>query len=498
MLCALMSGPASSQQPLSAIDWLSDSVDPPSQALPGADAEAPVTQSANPPKVTVTVLDAPSPDGLGLLSPDVTGLPRDLWSNSTIDRLSGLMRGRPRAVIPAIQDFHTQLMLAEADPPIDSSSEGALLLARIDAMLEHARLDAALALIEEAGPDTPELFRRYFDVTLLTGTENQACRILKTRPGVAPTYIARVFCLARSGDWSTAVLTLNTHRVLGDVTPEEEQLISRFLDPELFEDTEIPPPDQPTPLVFRIREAIGESQTTSDLPLAFAHADLRNISGWKFQLDAAERLARNNALPANTLQALFTSRTPSASGGVWDRVEAFQEFDVAMTARDPVSVARTLPDAWRAMQQIRAEHLLAELYADRLRSLPLQGEAERIASLLGLLSRDYEAVAREANQIPPNLQAIATGQVPQNGTTDPVAMAVLSAFDGAAPSEDLMRLADDNKLGEALLRAVDMFNAGTAGDLSSLTDALAFFRAVGLEDLARRAALQVLILDRPL
>jgi len=41
-----------------------------------------------------------------------------------------------------------------------------------------------------------------------------------------------------------------------------------------------------------------------------------------------------------------------------------------------------------------------------------------------------------------------------------------------------------------------LFEAGSEGDLRSVTDALSLFRSVGLEDVARRAALQLMILDR--
>jgi hypothetical protein len=55
---------------------------------------------------------------------------------------------------------------------------------------------------------------------------------------------------------------------------------------------------------------------------------------------------------------------------------------------------------------------------------------------------------------------------------------------------------DEGKTGEALLRAIALFDAGADGDLRSVTDALAVLRAVGFEDVARRAALQLLLLDR--
>ena len=44
------------------------------------------------------------------------------------------------------------------------------------------------------------------------------------------------------------------------------------------------------------------------------------------------------------------------------------------------------------------------------------------------------------------------------------------------------------------LRAIGMAADGAAGDLEKLSEAIALFRAVGLEDTARRFALQTMIL----
>lgn len=487
--------------PLSAIDWLSQSVTAvtvaPAKPRPPRINEPAVSDNASAPPVTVTTLDGPSPDPVGLLPSDVTGLPRSLWAGSDEDTLVTLVRAEAMPTLPAIQDFLVVLMLAEADPPFGAGPDGALFLARVDKLLDQAALQEAQALLEQAGGDTPDQFRRLFDVALLTGTEDQACTIMEDRPSVAPTYPARIFCLARSGDWTTAALTLNTHRVLGDVTEEEEVLLSRFLDLELFEgEGSLPPPSRKSPLVFRMREAIGEGLQTDNLPLAFAHADLRDTAGWKAQLEAAERLIQANAIDPNVLQDLFTSRRPSASGGVWDRVEAFQRFDTAIQSGDPAAIARQLPDVWEAMQVIKSETAFATLYADDLQRLPLTGEAKELATTIGLLSDDYEAVANNATDLSPFLVALAKGVPQEVRANTPDERAVQAAFNGANPPAAIARLIDSGKLGEALLRTIALFEAASAGDTQSMTDALAVFRSVGLEDIARKASLQYLLLER--
>ena len=53
----------------------------------------------------------------------------------------------------------------------------------------------------------------------------------------------------------------------------------------------------------------------------------------------------------------------------------------------------------------------------------------------------------------------------------------------------------EGRLGEVILRAMVLFSSGADGNGQDLTDAIASFRSLGLEDLARRSALELMILD---
>lgn len=482
---------------MSAIDWLSDTVVPPVIKK----IEPPVADNAAPPAITVTPLDQPSKDPYGLLPSTVTGLPRSIWAQSNEATLVALVGAERAGSIPAMQELLRVLLLAEADPPAGAGADGALFVARVDKLLELGSIEAAKALIEEAKPDNAALFRRWFDVALLTGTEDTACDVMGQTPAVAPSFSARIFCLARSGDWNAAALTLNTHRVLGDISPQDEALISRFLDPELYEgEPDLAAPAQISPLKFRMHEAIGEPLITDNLPLAFAHADLRTTTAWKTQISAAERLIRYGALSENVLLQVYTAQTPAASGGIWDRADAIQQFDAALRANDAEAVATALPAAWTAMKQARAEVAFAKLYGVQLQDLQLPPAAQKTAATVGLLSPVYEAVALSVSDdvAHPFLKALARGVPQEVRVTTPKELAIQSAFNGTQPPEVLQDLLDEGKLGEALLRAISIFNQGYAGDPQALTEALSVMRAVGLEDVARRSALQVLMLDRPL
>lgn len=492
---------AGAEEPLSAIDWLSQSVTTPTPAPVSPDPNAPavstgVVQDA----VAVTVIGAPSADALGLLTPSVTGLPTALWGPGRSAEIVAMIGAERVDSLPALRGLLLTLLLAEAAPPADAGPDAALLTARIDKLLDMGALDQARALLDAAGSRDPDLFRRSFDVALLTGEEDRGCRIMVESPGLAPTFPARIFCLARSGDWNAAALTLRTGQVLGYITEAEEALLSRFLDPDLYEgEPPLPAPSPVTPLAWRMFEAIGEPLSTATLPIAFAHAELRPQAGWKSQVEAAERLARAGAISPNVLLGLYTERKAAASGGVWDRVKAFQRFDAAMQAGDRPAIAQILPEIWSLMIEVELEVAFADLYGKRLAAMRMEGEAGRTALIMGLLAPDFEQIAANLKPVTPQEQflvGLARGNVTGIAAPDSLSRAIAPAFITPDPGEDLTRLMEENRTGEAILTAIEKIERGVQGDLDGVTDGLSLLRKVGMEKAARRAALELLLLER--
>ncbi len=505
--------------PLSAIDWLSQSVSAPrGQTVPlaaGAPApvqpagtpspkpdpgEAPVAKGgALPTDVATSPLDGPSPDGVGLIAPDVSGLPLNLWGAGLTEEIARAITRDRMDSLPALRQLFLTMLLAEATPPADNGGRGLLLQTRIDKLMQLGALEQAAALLDIAGARTPDLFRRAFDVALLTGNEDRACEEMRAAPGLAPTLQARVFCLAREGNWDAAALTLSTAKALGQVTPSQAELLTRFLDPDIEGGLMPPPPVPLTPLDWKIYDAIGESLPTTTLPVAFAYAELTPAAGWKAQIEAAERLTRAGTIAPNVLLGLYTERDPAASGGVWDRVEAFQDFDAAMQAGNAARIAQTLPVAWARMQEAELEVPFALLYARALSAVPLTGEAAAIAFRVALLSPQAEAAAAArvpADETEAFLAGLARGQIDGLRAPDSMARAIAPAFLSPEVSPAAQVLIDGNRLGEALLLAIEEIASGVEGDLTGVSRGLSLLRVVGLEGVARRSALELLILER--
>jgi hypothetical protein len=504
-------------QPLSAIDWLNDGTTPPGSALSGSISplsggltlspplaltppEPPVTATAVTPDVTVMSLDRATLDGVGLLPSSVSGLPLDLWQGSRSLDLVTLIDQPVRSGLPAMQALLYTLLLAEADAPRDAGTDARLLQARIDALLRMGAVEPAQAMLERAGPEHPALFSRWFDATLLTGAEDTACAALMRAPHLSPSLGAQVFCTARRGDWPGAMLTLDTARAIDAIPAVEAEMLARFMDPELFEDMPLPrAPVRPSPLVFRLYEAMGEPLPTAPLPRAFAVADLRDTAGWRAQIEAAERLASTGALAPNRLLGLYSERQPAASGGVWERVAAVQRLDEALRSGEAEAVAVALPRVWAAMQAADLGVALASLYSPGLMRVELSGVAGALAYRIALLGPDYESAALSLGPGYPEfafVTALARGQVGTATASTPLEQAIQQGFAATGAPADMATLLAERRLGEVILRTIQQIQQAAQGELVGLADGLATLRAVGLEDSARRAALQLILMDQ--
>lgn len=487
--------------PLSAIDWLTRNApeDAPHPALtPPALREPPTARSGTAPDVSVTPLGAQTGRRLGLLPGAVTGLPPQLWRGAEAEALIEALRGATGQRIAAAQELLVMLLLAESDDLPARAQASDWLRARLSVLLDLGAIEPALAFLRQAEPArSPDLFALWFDLSLLAGEEDAPCAALIAGPHLAPGQAALIYCTARQGDVDTAALLYGTAAALGLLNSVQEPLLARFLDPDLFEDTALPrAPVRPDPLTFRLYAAAGAPLPTLPLPRAFAHADLRADAGWKAQLEAAERLARAGVLPSNQLLGLYTERRAAASGGIWDRVAALQAFETALQAGDQARLSAALPPMWRGMQSAGLEVVFSDLFADALAAQSLPGRAGEIAYFMELVSRSYETapLPEGASDRLRFLASVAQGAPDPALASSAMARAVAGAFGpDAAPSERLRTLGPED-VGLALLEVLRLTAAAGRGDVAALGQALSDLRVVGLEDFARRTALQALIL----
>ena len=163
----------------------------------------------------------------------------------------------------------------------------------------------------------------------------------------------------------------------------------------------------------------------------------------------------------------------------------------------PRPVARRLDEAWEAMRAAGLGAAFAALYAPRLAPLDIGGREALLAHRIALLGPDYESAALAPPPVAePLALALARGLPPEAVPEDPLRAALARAFTVPPPQPGaLVRLQEEDRLGEALIAALATVAEGARADPEDLAGALAFLRDTGLEDTARRAALQIHLLE---
>ena len=181
-------------------------------------------------------------------------------------------------------------------------------------------------------------------------------------------------------------------------------------------------------------------------------------------------------------------------------MDAVQRFDTALGTGSAEAIRKTLPALWTAAQDAGLEMIMAELFAPRLAEVTLTGEAARIAWDMRLLSPAYEAAAADPpDQSAPTLflASLAQGEPDPTVAASALERTIARAFGPDSTLPDPQKhLLDEGRLGEAILVTMKSFSYGADGNLDAVAQSLSAFRQMGLEDTARRAALQLLLIPR--
>ena len=493
--------PTWAETPLSAIDWLNQLRSKSENTLKQQDnsgREPPNSPNVDLPNIEVSNLSEIRVDAVGLLPPSVTGLPLTIWRDSTTADLNRLLDDMTISSNPAIQSLLFRLLLAEGYAPYDSDDSFSFFLSRINKLVEYGAVEPALALLKRAAPLPAQLVPSLFELSMLSEEMSPACDQVLQLGGSYPEDGARIYCHARKGDWLTAQLMLEATAALGTIGLRQEALFHLFLETNAHDPitAQLPPPIATTFLDFRLYEAIGEPISPSNLPRKFSVSDLSGDHGWKAQLEAAEKLKISGALADNRFLGIFTSRQPSASGGIWDRVALVQKFDNAVKQESVLLAEAALQELSENQNFATLAAPISRLFARNLVLFQLEQPEMVLAYKLALLTPDYETAAYQFKSVGG-----------QNGVEIATAIGNFSTFKPRTALEEtiyqgfvqpripyaIKTLLEQGKLGEVILTAIIQFYKGEAGDLQDMMDALSTLRLIGLEDTARRAILHHLI-----
>ena len=487
-VAALLPLACHAQEPLSAIPWLTEEL-----GLGGA-ASAPDVQSA----ITATRIGKPNIDAVGILPARISGLPADLWSNSDSAEIASLIAKQSKDLPQTALRLLYMLLLAEADPP--SNSDGlTVFLSRTDKLISFGALEQAGALLDRAGLDNRELFARWFDIGLLSGSASDECASMLSTPAHAPSKSAMIYCLANRGELNAAAILFAAAVALGDIGEVEARLLAQYMRSH--------PPEKPynpndfpgTPLNFAMEIDAGFSHPLSGLEDPFLFRNLTMNAGWKARLESLERLVSSRAISADRLLATYAESEPAGSGGVWERVRAFREFESAARSQSRENMIAALPLAYSLMKQAGLAVAFSNYAAEQFRGFEHEGSGRREIVEVAMLSDDFEGFAsdsRPADSREAFLFGIATGRLGGAVPQSSLERAIVLAMQRRPPRGEIGLKIEEGKLGEALLSALLLLEGDSRFDPLNVEQALAMLVWTGLEYDARGIALQILLDDR--
>ena len=295
--------------------------------------DSPASGSAEP-DIQVGALDAIDPDAAGALLPEIKPFPGDFWSGSRRSRIEALLPRLPAAMPSAsMRRLALALLTSPAQPPAGQGEVGALVLERVGRLVAMGARDAALALLESAGPEGGEtLGARIENDRLLASLDlNAACERILGKAGRAGDGYwrrVRILCQAHAGLIEAATLGLEL-LLETDAEPDQDFDDAIYAMAGLAEPV-VDPRADPTPLrvaAWRLAQlpipAEAVSRAAPDvLPaLAGAPASLPGI-----RLAAGERAEAAGALSIEALRDLYRAMafSPEELADALEQVEALE------------------------------------------------------------------------------------------------------------------------------------------------------------------------------
>ena len=412
----------------------------------------------------------------------------------------------PNEGTPESKRLFRRMLLAQTNPAPDDVQNGLVLQARVSRLLEIGALDAAEALIKLAPVTNPQVFQQKFDIAILTNRTTSVCKTLKSIPAISDDLSARVYCLARGGDWNAAAITLSLGAGIGAIDPAREEMLIRFLDPELFEGE--PDPIAPDPLGimdFVLRESVLLPRPSGLMPLPYLYRDIGKRAPLRSKIEASERFVVAGSLPANLLFAAYREGKAASSGGVWGRAKSVQNLDTALANEDMRNISQSIVVIYDAFAEVGLLDALAEEYADMFSGLKYSagytGSKSQILDMQHLANNSdvnwsNNIVLDDTKQLA--LAIVTKAPLIINPAGSAMQRSIVNGLNGPIPDSStatqMLKMLEDGRQGQAILASMRLLSSGAMADPEGVRIGLYVLSAAGQSAVARRIAVQILLL----
>ena len=228
-------------------------------------------------------------------------------------------------------------------------------------------LDEAETMVLQVPEMDSNLFKRWISISFLTGRIRKLCETLMRNSGLTQNFSVRIICLKNLDDWDAAALTLSTASNLEMFDPNREKFLIHYLDPKLVPITKL---STNTVKLDEIDDfIINSSNQISNFKfneLHYLYMILKNSSGSKNKIQAAEELAIKKSINASSLFDIYRNTNVDGSVKFWRRIIAIKNLDLTLKRNNNKSVNIAVTKAIKEMFLGNLLTLFATEYADKL------------------------------------------------------------------------------------------------------------------------------------
>ncbi len=315
--------------PMSAIDWLAKKInDPPEFYTYQSEIE-----KNNNNEIEKNVLPNISKNSIGIYPSIKIGIKSDIWKNSNEIEISSVLEKIKISDLYYLNRLLKRILLIESDPPIiavDKKFSGTIFLRqRILKLIQMGALDDAEALILDVEPTFDQnLTDLWSEISFLTYRFERFCKAILNgyHNSLEPAH--KIICLARSGDWNAAALSLATFSSINEIDSDHEKLLINYLDHEA--ELEIINKDkceEDKSVIIYLCNFSNINMQFQNYGVKFLYNNLGRGKSIRSRIVASEELVKSGALNPNILFSTYKIKQPSTSGGVWARAKLVQELD---------------------------------------------------------------------------------------------------------------------------------------------------------------------------
>jgi|GEM_PF-3154724 len=483
-----------------------------------------------------TSLEAPSVEAAGLTGAEALGLDDNMWGGTPGARAIALIDAAEPTTFYSVNRLLRRVLVAGATPP--EGSEG-LLASRARALIRFGAAEEASSLAGAAGRDpAPDLRRAGAEASLIVGRDEVLCErdVLgaDTPPPAADntdTFWAslRAYCLARSGD-PLAAVAVNAMVELGSVTPTDAPLLEALVDETLIDYVPVPHATMLNPLRIAMLRSLGRANRPSiesaPLPMIAGLFALES-TGADGALVAAERLEAVGAIDTLVLREMYISFADEVDGPLGERAKAVRDAEKTPEARQIgdtlIAAARSGRNGGFAQMARVLAPMAKDVPAREAGSLDSIGYALRDAMLLGDFTTEAGAWSRARDTRTPEEEADIAAVMAvadtswsaqwqrsygdtlrqRTRTGDEHARRALGSLAGlgialrpALPDEGYLKAAREGKVAETILSIADALGTDTPPTARTLDTMIRALGEIGLEEEARRIAIEAMITAR--